>query len=324
MYVTTINNQKIMLLDTPGFDDSGRENLELLNEIISILYLLVLQKNEFRIHGIIFLHDISEVRFSGSQRKTLSILRALCGEECMGNVIVGTTRWSPEKPAKFKKEEEREKNFLAEYWRGIYRTRRWIIENDNYVPLQIVNDLLAKPSVILLAQKEMLKPPHAVGDTTVGKLVIPEAVLEMEQLRREFTEREETLKKEMAKNSDEAEVLRKKLAGIAEELEANTERDKKKLEQLQKDFDEKAKELVEKDKKIEDDKAKMKADAEKQKLEQGYFNDLLDKFKEGNLSFAEKFGLAIAAPIVLAPAALVAAPVGVIISLVHLAQKFVE
>lgn len=39
------------------------------------------------------------------------------------------------------------------------------------------------------------------------------------------------------------------------------------------------------------------------------------------MSFAEKLGLAIAAPIVLAPAAFVAAPVGVIASLVHLAEE---
>lgn len=276
MYAATINNQKILLLDTPGFDDSGRENLELLDEIVSILYVLVLRKSEFHIHGIVFLHDISEVRFSGSQRKTLSILRELCGEKCMGNVVVGTTRWSLEKPARFKKEEEREQKFLAGHWGGIHGTRRWI-EDDDCVPLQIVTELLAIPPVILQAQEEMLKPPHTVGNTTVGKSVIPEAVLEMKQLRKEFSEREKKFEKEMARNNDEAEALREQLADYVEMLKASAERDKKKFEQLLGEFDEKVKELAEKEKKIKDDEAKMRADAEKQKNDLGYFDRLYHK-----------------------------------------------
>lgn len=96
MYRATVNKTEIILVDTPGFDDSGIENLEILRGSIAILHFLAIQKSCFPIHGIVFLHDISEVKFSGSQRKTLSILRVLCGEKCMGNVIVGTTRWSPE------------------------------------------------------------------------------------------------------------------------------------------------------------------------------------------------------------------------------------
>lgn len=122
MYHTKINDREIVLLDTPGFDGSGTENFELLHDIFSILYFLALQKSRFPIHGIVFLHDISEVRFSRSQRKTLSTLRALCGERCMGNVIVGTMRWSPQGSAKFKKEEERERAFLSEHWGGVYQT----------------------------------------------------------------------------------------------------------------------------------------------------------------------------------------------------------
>lgn len=361
MYRATVNGTEIVLVDTPGFDDSGIENLEILRGTIGILHFLAIQKSCFPIHGIVFLHDISEVKFSGSQRKTLSILRALCGEKCMGNVIVGTTRWSPEKPAKFKKEEQREQKFLGEHWGGVYMTKRWIDEDDSDVPVQIVTDLLAKPQILLLSQEEMLKPPHAVEDTTVGKLVVPEADLEMKQ---NLAEKEQEFKEEMAKRSSEAEEMRRDYKekmeqfqrGRAEDkvqMEADVEKIKKDhKEQYQKErakdaelmkkmFDqtianEKAKteadakrqyqkgrtEGVEQTKKMMDQKiADEKADAEKQKMGRGQVELLYDKFKAGELSFAEKFGLAIAAPIILAPAAFVAAPVGVIASLVHLAEK---
>lgn len=312
MYNAKIGGRRIILLDTPGFDDSGIENLGLLYDIFSVLYSLALGKYLFPIHGVVFLHDISEVRFSGSQRKTLEILRALCGESRMGNVIVGTMRWSPEGSAKFKKEEAREQTFLGEHWDGIYKTRRWKTEHDIHVPTQIVTDLLEKPPVILLAQEEIL---DAVGDTTVGRLLVPEARAEVEKLQRETAEKKQQLEEQMAKNSAEAEKLRRELERQRKTAGANVDKDK--LEQLQR-------ELADREKKIKEDKARVEADAEKQKGQQGQFERFVHKVKTGDLSFAEKFGLSIAAPIVLAPAALVAAPVGVIASLVHLAQKFTD
>lgn len=312
MYNAEINGRKIILLDTPGFDDSGLENLDLLYDIFSVLYSLALGKGRFPIYGVVFLHDISEVRFSGSQRKTLSILRALCGESCMGNVIVGTMRWSPEGSAKFKKEEGREQVYLKEHWGGIYKTKRWKTEHDIQVPTQVVTDLLNIPPVLLLAQEEIL---NAVGDTTAGRLLVPEARMEMGRLQRELAEQKRRFEEEMEKNNTEAEKLRKELERQGKTPGANVDKDK--LEQLQRD-------LADREKRIKEDKAWMEADAEKQKEGLGQFERFIHKVKTGELSFAEKFGLSIAAPIVLAPAALVAAPVGVIASLVHLAQKFVD
>lgn len=122
MYRATVNKTEIILVDTPGFDDSGMENLEILRGTIGILHFLAIQKSRFPIHGIVFLHDISEVKFSGSQRKTLSILRALCGEKCMGNVIVGTTRWGPERPAKLRRRKKGSGNSSVST--GVTSTRR--------------------------------------------------------------------------------------------------------------------------------------------------------------------------------------------------------
>lgn len=257
MYNAEINGRKIILLDTPGFDDSGLENLELLYDIFSVLYSLARGKGQFPIHGVVFLHDISEVRFSGSQRKTLLILRALCGESCMRNVIVGTMRWSPEGSAKFKKEEGREQAFLEEHWGGIYKTERWKTEYDIQAPTQIVTDLLKIPPVLLLAQEEIL---NAVGDTTAGRLLVPEARVEMGRLQREFAEQKRRFEEDMAKDSTEAEKLRKELERQMKIPGANVDKDK--LEQLQRD-------LADREKRIKDDKAWMEADAESRKRNRG-------------------------------------------------------
>lgn len=193
-----VNNRKILLLDTPGFDDSAVGNLEVLNEIASNLYTFARERQEFQTQGVIFLHDISENRFAGSQRKTLEILTALCGPKGLKNCIIGTTMWSPPESVRFENEVIREKDFLRSYWRGILKTTR-ILENDRDAVVGIINDILARPPVLLQVQEEMLRPPHTLETTTAGKIAIPEGRAEAEQLRKEFEDKQRAFKEERKK-----------------------------------------------------------------------------------------------------------------------------
>lgn len=186
-YLTTLNSRKILLLDTPGFDDSGIDNLEVLNEIVANLYTFALQRGEIETRGVIFLHDISETRFGGSQRKTLEILKALCGPKGMRNCVIGTTMWSASGTSKLRNEESRESDFLRTHWKGILKTTR-VAENDRLAAVGIINDILARPPTLLQVQEEMLKPPHTVETTTAGKITIPEGRAEAERLRKDLEE----------------------------------------------------------------------------------------------------------------------------------------
>lgn len=208
-----INKRKVLLLDTPGFDDSARENLEVLNDIISHLYVYALRRTEIETRGVIFLHDISEKRFAGSQKKTLSILKALVGIENLGNVIVGTTMWSSPGSDKFKMEEQRERNLLNDQWKGMYKTTR-VLDGSEDTAAQIVADLFARPPVILLSQQEMLQSPHTVENTSAGKLAMPESRLELAERQREQKEqakasREEGQRREAAFQKLEEELRQK-------------------------------------------------------------------------------------------------------------------
>lgn len=233
---------------------------------MSHLYSFVAGKDKVQIHGIIFLHDISEIRFSGTQRKTFSILRMICGEECMGNVIVGTTRWNRTNAPEFQEQQKREKMIHDAHWNGIYKTTR-LFCNDRSAATEIITDLLAKPSVLLLAQKEMLEPPNSIENTTVGRrIIIPETLREIEERRIEL-EGNKTTEENVPKTAEDAT-----------------------------------------DRKIGEEIMILEA--------------LLKKFKtRSDLSFAEKLGLTVAAPLILAPAAVISAPLGFIAALVHLAKK---
>lgn len=162
----------------------------------------------------------------------------------MGNVIVGTTMWSQTGSVKFLEQEKREQAISIKHWGGIYKTTR-LFRADKNAAIRIITDLLTKPPVLLLVQQEILRPPHTPECTTVGKYLIPEGLLELEQLRRERSTEEISI----------LDTLLKKLGNPSE------------------------------------------------------------------LTVAEKLGLAVVAPIVLAPAAFISAPLGVVWALVHMAKK---
>ena len=44
--------------------------------------------------GVVYLHDISQDRFSGTARRNLEMFNRLCGDAAMNKVVLGTTKWS--------------------------------------------------------------------------------------------------------------------------------------------------------------------------------------------------------------------------------------
>lgn len=81
-----------MLIDTPGFDDSERENLDLLKELIACL--TIVDQRGGRITGIFYLHRITDPRMGGSSIKSLTIFKLLVGAAAMPLVRLVSTRWN--------------------------------------------------------------------------------------------------------------------------------------------------------------------------------------------------------------------------------------
>lgn len=294
VYLTWIGKRKVLLLDTPGFDDSARDNLDVLGDIVSNLYSFALRPENFEMRGVIFLHDISEMRFGGSQKKTLGILKAIVGKENLGNVIIGTTMWSsPWDAGKLKQQEKRERALLDDQWSGIRKTTR-LFHDRKSVAVQIIYDLLAGPSALLLVQTEMLQPPHTIEATTVGKLAMPEGRLELEDLQRGVREREkefeaeskrqETLLQEQVRDTKrrfEAQEMRNRQKEEGQRLKQ--QEDMKEFEgKLRKEFERESKSLE--DKIRRDTKKREQEEKEIRKLEE----DLRVKLMKRNRIRIEK------------------------------------
>ena len=79
------------LIDTPGFDDSRISDAEVLTKFAR--FLSVLYARGHKIHGVIFIHRITDVRLSGSAIRTAQIIRRICGEHFRGFFAFVTSMW---------------------------------------------------------------------------------------------------------------------------------------------------------------------------------------------------------------------------------------
>ncbi|KAK5652669.1 hypothetical protein OQA88_10263 [Cercophora sp. LCS_1] len=116
-------NRRVLLADTPGFDDTSRLDTDILQSIA--LPLFEKQNNGNPIIGIIYLHDITNPRLSGSTLKTLKILEQFCGEENYPKIVFATTMWQDAgyAPQGQKAAGRRQDELKRDFWDPMFKSR---------------------------------------------------------------------------------------------------------------------------------------------------------------------------------------------------------
>ncbi|KAJ6032524.1 hypothetical protein N7540_003256 [Penicillium herquei] len=87
------SDRTVYLLDTPGFDDTTKSDVQVLKEIAT--WLASSFKEKILLSGIIYLHRATDRRMQGSARKNVLMFRQLCGDTFFQKkkVILVTTMW---------------------------------------------------------------------------------------------------------------------------------------------------------------------------------------------------------------------------------------
>ena len=82
---------EIVLIDTPGFDDTNKSD----SEVLRLLYTWL--KTHYtcgrKLNAIFYLHNITDKRMRGSSLNILYAFKRLCGDEFFSSVLLGTTFW---------------------------------------------------------------------------------------------------------------------------------------------------------------------------------------------------------------------------------------
>lgn len=171
-YPASVQGRPVLILDTPGFDDTARSDVEIVNEII--FGLTTIHQLKVKLVGVIYMQRITDTRMSGSARKSLEILDAICGERAMANVTFVTTMWNKLTPEEAtlgaQRTEELRKLFLPKFIQNGSQVRRH--DGTSASAEVIMNEILSKNRPVLFdLQIEMVKGDLPLEQSSVGKIL---------------------------------------------------------------------------------------------------------------------------------------------------------
>ncbi|KAI6597117.1 hypothetical protein MCOR12_005840 [Pyricularia oryzae] len=172
--------RQIFLIDTPGFNDTNKSDAETLATVSAYLGTSYAQ-NVF-IHGILYLHRITDNRVSGSAKRNFGMFKALCGEASYGNVSLVTTMWTDggrEDQLRREAELRRDPNFFGSIISGGASLLRHgehgtDLQQLRDSALSIVRQLIVqcRPGpIVLLIQHELVEEKKVLDDTSAGIIV---------------------------------------------------------------------------------------------------------------------------------------------------------
>ncbi|KAM0228554.1 hypothetical protein ACHAPO_010632 [Fusarium lateritium] len=216
----------VWLIDTPGFDDTNIMDTDVLTKIAE--YLANTYKAKVLLHGIIYLHRITDNRMTGAAKTNKETFQELCGEEALKRVILATTMWDELKDlTKYKQAEMREKELKRrrEFWgymldKGSSYHR---YENTSESAQDIVNSLAKydKPIVTAL-QKEIVDDHRTLIETSAGHILHVDII----KVQKSYEKRIERMEKDMrtADNERRTELQeeRERYAQMIEEAKSST------------------------------------------------------------------------------------------------------
>ncbi|TDL14529.1 P-loop containing nucleoside triphosphate hydrolase protein [Rickenella mellea] len=81
----------VVLVDTPGFNDSSMSDTEVLRLIAK--YLVTTHKAGTKLTGVIYMHRIADSKVEGGTRRNFRMFQQLCGSKHLRQVVIVTTWW---------------------------------------------------------------------------------------------------------------------------------------------------------------------------------------------------------------------------------------
>ena len=212
VYLCKSRDFNIYLVDTPGFDDTDRSDTEVLREIAS--WLTASYSNSIKLHGIIYLHRITDPRMQGSGMRNLHMFKRLCGDQNLSNVVMATCQWERVLEADGI-ERERQLKETKNFWgymveRGSQVHRHY---NTRESALKLIDSLVSgttsRPKIVLDIQAQMVDEGKDLAATGAGQAIDDAISKERDRFAKQIAESQADLKEALASRDREtAEILR--------------------------------------------------------------------------------------------------------------------
>jgi len=204
-YTAHVQDRKVILIDTPGFDDTTRSDTEVLGDIA--LYLSMLSKSPVKLIGVLYCHRVTDVRLSGSSMKSIVMLKKLCGVDSYQHVFVVTTMWD-------NLDNEAQGNVRAkqlftnkEFFGDMVDNgaRRWRFRKTKEDARTLIAKLLNDDGNVVLDIQWQLAHGQSLEETTVGAFIYQDLLDRRKKYVEELRELEQALKE--ARESRDTDML---------------------------------------------------------------------------------------------------------------------
>ncbi|KDR74821.1 hypothetical protein GALMADRAFT_249717 [Galerina marginata CBS 339.88] len=175
-----LKDRRIIIVDTPGFDDTYKSDREILEKIAKWLEGFY-KDGRAILGGVIYVHDLSNDRFGGGVRRNLEVFRKMCGNKALGKVVITTTKGRKlsmlKHPNNSSLAHERRRELTDGHWRDLVKNgasvrdfrdthdSAWAIVDSILSRLRLTNLI----DIYMQIQKELVDEGKGIPETEAGK-----------------------------------------------------------------------------------------------------------------------------------------------------------
>ncbi|KAJ3981023.1 lipoxygenase [Lentinula detonsa] len=208
------SGRNIVLVDTPGFDDSRSDitDTAVLKKIAA--FLLNEYDEKRQLNGLVYLHRISDPRFGAQASRNLKIFQNICGTKAYKNITVLTTFWDS---VSTEEGLMREEQLKSTFFNHIVAQGARFMRHDRSTQsaLEIITHILTLTPTDVQIQEEIRIGGKGLEDTAAGSIHREEVERVLAKHKQEIA----SLGEEINTIKHDNESLRRDLLEEKEELE---------------------------------------------------------------------------------------------------------
>ncbi|TFY83409.1 hypothetical protein EWM64_g596 [Hericium alpestre] len=253
-----LDGRKVVLIDTPGFDDTSRTDTDILRLIAS--WLQVTYEKGMKLTGIIYMHRIMDNRVGGISKRNFTMFRELCGESTLRNVAIVTNFWG-DVALHLGEAREAELRGTDIFFKPVLDKGACMVRHSNTVNSahDILRLLINNDPMALRIQHELVDQHLDIAETAAGAMLsrelLDQARKHQEQLLQLQAEMEEAIRKkdeetrnELAEESGKLQTEMQKIQTDSQQLAEEHEAEKVETERRMREMQDKMREEAEQQK----------------------------------------------------------------------------
>lgn len=276
-----LDGRPVVLIDTPGFDDTNKSDTDILKLIAA--FLATAYEGGSTLAGVIYIHRISDKRFTGISGRNFRMFRELCGDKSLENVILVTNMWGE---VTRDVGEARENELTTNFFKPVLEKGARLARHHNTMKSahDVIRSIMKNKPLPLQIQTELVTEGRDIVHTSAGEVINKEL---NEAIRRHQAELKSVQEEMMQALKDKDEETRQELEAETRKLQEQMNKVRLDSESMASNYQEEKRRLEEAVKQMQDQARREREQAEAQYRQQ--MEDLNKRMQEvANSSAAER------------------------------------